>query len=215
MIDLPAAEDIAAAATAFDRDWGAVDEVLYDLCRCYPGHSDRRTLTAKVVLIDRAYSAGLQRQVDPDQGAQAITKIADFIVEHGSELDAFTDELALLREPLDAAAMATIVSLHGRFTTLLRPLTRDAMAPRSFAAKYLHFHNPAVPLYDSYVSSGLVRLVRWDSREIPFARPPGSDADYWDFCVRFLRLCEACRSVGLAVSVKSLDAYLWAAAGAK
>jgi len=215
VISLPAIEELAAASAAFDADWGVVDEVLYGLCRRHPGHADRRSLTAKLVLIDRAYSAGLERQVDPDQGAQAITKIADFMVAHGAAVDALMSELIALQEPLDADAMATIVSLHGRFATLLRELTRGGMTPRSFAAKYLHFHNPAVPLYDSYVSTTLVHLVRWDSQATPFfALPPEGDPDYWDFCVRFLRLYEACHAAGLAVSVKQLDTYLWAVPGA-
>lgn len=215
MIRLPTAEELESAAAAFDGDWGAVDEVLYGICRRYAGHSDRRGLTVKVVLIDRAYSAGLQRQVVPDVGAQAITKIADFMLDRGGMIDALIGELGSLEEPLDATKMAAVVSVHGRLTTLLRELTRDGMAPRSFAAKYLHFHNPMVPLYDSYACDGLARLVRWDAREIPFERHPEADPDYWDFCVRFLRLYEACRSAGLAVSVKSLDACLWAVPVAK
>jgi hypothetical protein len=107
----------------------------------------------------RQTAAGLQRQVDPDQHAQAITKIADFMVDHGGTVDALISELGTLHEPFDAAVMAALVSLYGRFTTLLRELTRDGTAPRSFAAKYLHGHNSAVPLYDSYVATALVRLV--------------------------------------------------------
>jgi hypothetical protein len=215
VICLPAAEELAAASAAFDADWGAVDDVLYEYCLRHPGHVDRRSLTAKLVLIDRAYSAGLERQVDPEPGAQAITKIADFMVARGAAVDALIGELSALQEPLDADTMATIVSLHGRFATLLRELTRGGMTPRSFAAKYLHFHNPVVPLYDSYVSSALVHLVRWDSQATPFFElPPDGDPDYWDFCVRFLRLYEACHEAGLAVSVKQLDTYLWAVPGA-
>ena len=58
-LSLPAIEELAAASAAFDADWGVVDEVLYGLCRRHPGHADRRSLTAKLVLIYRAYSVGL------------------------------------------------------------------------------------------------------------------------------------------------------------
>ena len=108
--------------------------------------------------------------------------------------------------------MATIVGVHDRFTQFLVGVTTDGKSPRSFASKYLHFHNPAVPIYDSYALAGIRRLVRWDAPEIPFARPPGGDdvADgYYQFCARFWRLLEACRDAGREVSVKSLDTYLW------
>lgn len=88
--------------------------------------------------------------------------------------------------------------------------TSDGKAPRSFASKYLHFHNSAIPVYDSYALAGITRLVRWGA--VPFACPPGGDDvpdGYWEFCVRFWRLYEACRKADLEVSVKTLDTYLW------
>jgi hypothetical protein len=215
VIDLPAAKDLTAAAASFDRDWGGVDDVLYGLCREFPGHEVPREVTAKLALVDRAYSAGLERQVIPDAGSQAITKIADFVVDHGREVDAIIAELAPLQEPLNGENMVEIVRAHGRLVDLLRQIPTRGTSPRSFAAKYLHFHRPIVPLYDSYVSTTLVHLVRWDSQATPFfALPPEGDPDYWDFCVRFLRLYEACHAAGLAVSVKQLDTYLWAVPGA-
>ena len=42
-----------------------------------------------------------------------------------------------------------------------------------------------------------------------FALPSGADGEYWEFCVRFLRLYETCRLTGLDVTVKSLDAWPW------
>ena len=65
MIAVPTAEDLARSNAEFDRDWGGVDDVLRELCRRHPGHTDRRSVTAKVVLIGRAYSAGLERRVTP------------------------------------------------------------------------------------------------------------------------------------------------------
>lgn len=88
MIVLPSVSQLADATTAFDQDWGGVDDVLYELCREHPGHADRRTATAKLALIGRAYSAGLERRVTPPKGQQAITVIAEFVHAHHSEVDA-------------------------------------------------------------------------------------------------------------------------------
>ena len=208
-MELPTQQALDDAAAAFDSDWGAVDDVLYGLCERHPDHSDRRAVTAKVALIDRAYSAGLERQVKPDPGEQAIAKIAEFMLAHASEVDAIIAALDALHEPLDGAAMTAIVHQHGRFTTLLRQVTARQTTPRSFAAKYLHFHRPLVPIYDSYAAGRLSALVPRDAKQIPVGQPPGSDGEYRSFCTRFFRLYDAGVKADLDVTVKRLDTYLW------
>ena len=208
-LPLPTQDDLAAAAAAFESDWGAVVEVLYGICERHAGHSDRRAVTAKIALVDRAYSAGLERQVKPDPGEQAIAKIATFMLAHAGEVDKIIAGLDELHEPLDEGSMSAIVDQHGRFTTLLRQVTTRQTAPRSFAAKYLHFHHTAVPIYDSYAATRLGKVVRWDSGDIPVSRPHGADQEYWAFCVRLFRLYHACRQRNLSVTIKGLDAYLW------
>ena len=210
MIVLPTADQLVAATRAFDLDWGGVDDVLYELCREHPGHSDRRAATAKLALIGRAYSAGLERRVTPPNGQQAITVIAEFVHAHHTEVDAIIESLARVKEPLTEQAIQDVVEVHGRFTRLLREVATDGKAPRSFAAKYLHFHHPVVPIYDSYAAIGVAKLVRWDSKNLPFARPDEGDLEYYEFCVRFWRLYHACQQAGLEVTVKTLDHFLWA-----
>jgi hypothetical protein len=209
LIELPTQQDLDAAAAAFDRDWGAVDEILYGICNRWPAHRERRCVTAKVVLIGRAYSAGLERHVEPDDGGQAITRIASFLCTNAHCVDDIIAQLGILTEPLDANAMTAIVAQHGQFSELLRRLTTAGAAPRSFVAKYLHFHHPIVPLYDSYAAASLAKLVPWDAAEIPFPLQSGADREYWDFCTRFLRLYQACRDADLAVTVRGLDTFLW------
>jgi hypothetical protein len=212
MIVIPSQSEIDAWTAAFDQDWGAVDEVLYQVCREHPGHTDRRWTTAKLALIGRAYSAGLERRVSPPKGQQAIVVIADYCEVHGAEIDEILRPLYSIEEPLSLPHLVTIVAVHGRLTDLLVGVTTDGKSPRSFVSKYLHFHNPTVPIYDGYALAGVTRLVRWDASNIPFACPPGGDRvpdGYYQFCVRFWRLLEACRKAGREVTVKSLDGYLW------
>jgi hypothetical protein len=196
-------------------DWGAVDDILYDLCRRDPDHGDRRTLTAKLVLINRAYQAGVERRVSPPPGMQAITVIADFVYANRAKIDSIVGEVRALREPLTVDDMTNIIAQHGRFTELLLGVTTDGKVPRSFASKYLHFHSPAVPIYDSYATTGLTKLVHWSDVEVPFDGVPGADPEYRDFCARFWRLYGACRQSGLAVTAKTLDNYLFAVSAAK
>jgi len=65
--------------------------------------------------------------------------------------------------------------VHGRLTEPLTGVTTDGKTPRSFVSKYLHFHNPVVPIYDSCALAGSVRLVRWDVSDLPFDCPPCGD----------------------------------------
>ena len=168
-----------------------------------------------MALIDRAYSVGLERRVTPLPGKQAITVIADFVLSHAAEIDGIIARLTTLLEPLMLADMTEIVRGHGELTALLRKVATDGKAPRFFAAKYLHFHSLAVPIYDSYASAGLVSCVPWRACGSRFSELPSADGEYRDFCERFLHLYETCRTAGLADSVRSLDAYLWQVPGAK
>ena len=135
--------------------------------------------------------------------------IANYCEHHGAEIDEILAGLRPIEEPLSVQDMATIVSVHGRLTELLVGVTSDGKAPRSFAAKYLHFYRPLVPIYDSYAAVRLGALVPWDAKHIPFEQPPGGDGEYWSFCVRFFRLYGTCVKAGLDVKVKGLDTYLW------
>ena len=208
-LQLPTQHQLDVAASAFDRDWGGVDEVLYGVCQEHPDHNSIRAVTAKVALVDRAYSAGFERRVTPPKGQQAITVIADFVLAHGAEIDRIMARLVPLNEPLSVDLMTEVVRGHGELTTLLQEVATDGKAPRSFAAKYLHFHCPVVPIYDGYAAAGLVRCAPWRACETRLPRVPLADVEYGDFCVRFLCLYEACRQADLVVTVKSLDAYLW------
>ena len=58
-------------------------------------------------------------------------------------MDAIIDSLRGTREPLIVAKLEAIVRQHGLLCRLISPLLRDGRWPRSFAAKYLHFHCPA------------------------------------------------------------------------
>jgi hypothetical protein len=207
---VPSMAQLKASAAAFDLDWGGVDDVLYEICADSPGHTDRRTVTAKIALIGRAYSAGLERCVTPPPGVQSITVIAAYAADHGADIDAAIDAILAIDEPLASGDVETIVRAHGDLLKVLSGVTTKGKTPRSFAAKYLHFHNPVVPIYDEYARITLSRLVRWDGSSLPFPKPPGADPDYYDFCVRFWRIYEACWKQGVAATVKALDQYLWA-----
>jgi hypothetical protein len=81
-------------------------------------------------------------------------------------------------------------------------------SPRSFVSQYLHFHNPAVPIYDSYAKPSLKSLVPWDDGLNVFKASGAVDHEYDRYVKRFRRLCSMVQEKELIVSVKRLSHYL-------
>jgi hypothetical protein len=209
-IRLPTQRQLDEASATFDEEWGEVDKVLYAVCREHQKHEERRHVTAKVALVGRAYQAGLERCITPGPGQQAVMVGADYIWKRGADVDDIIAAVLLVSEPLTAASGQELVEHHGRFTQLLGEMPECNRLPRSFASKYLHFHHPVVPIYDSYAAESLGKQVRWSQHSVAFAKPPHGDAFYWDYCVRLFRVYDACRDHGRNVTMKTLDSYLWA-----
>jgi hypothetical protein len=209
VIKVPTQAQLDAAAGVFAADWALVDDVLYGLCRQYPTHTVRGQVVAKVAVIGRAYAASVERCISPPPGTQALMLAADHLYEHGAEVDDIVETISLADEPLTEEGIALIVEQHGRLVKLIAALPECSRRPRSFASKYLHFHHPVVPIFDSYAVEHLSKLVHWDKDIVPFDKPKGADPEYWDFCVRLFRLYRKCRQAGLEVTTKQLDTFLW------
>ena len=51
-----------------DNEWSLGNSVLYDLCKTYPTHKDKKSIVAKIWLIGRAYAAAIERRKKDDEG---------------------------------------------------------------------------------------------------------------------------------------------------
>jgi len=118
------------------------------------------------------------------------------------------DWIGSLSGDIDSADMRAIVDVHGRMLNLLKPIARKLKSPRSFVSMYLHFHCPAVPIYDSYAEWSLKALVPWDDALNLFNAPRAADQEYDRYVKRFMRLCSIVQQKELIVSVKRLGHYL-------
>jgi hypothetical protein len=97
---------------------------------------------------------------------------------------------------------------HGKFVRLLAEILRDNQSARSFASKYMHFHCPAVPIYDRYANGELRRICpREDSYEV-FEIPEGADEEYYYFILRFWQLYEKFKESFGRTNVRFIDCYL-------
>ncbi len=71
----------------------------------------------------------------------------------------------------------------------------------------MHFHCPAVPIYDSYASRELFSY-RWNDRHEIFERPAGADETYYYFIIYFWQLYQNFKKSVKTVNVRLLDCYL-------
>lgn len=207
VIRSPSRKNLEEAWQTFDRHWGVVVETLYRLCRESPNDLSRRRTTGKFILINRAYNARLEAPIRPRQGRRATELIGEFL-EVQANREAVHEIVAAIPcgEELTPEVLQVVVGQHGKLTQLLAAqLTHDA-SMRSFVSKYLHFHRPLVPIYDSQCAEA---LRGWVDGDVHVPRREAVDHIYDEFCTRFLALYEDCLSRGLPVTVRKLDALLW------
>ncbi len=221
---LPAIDDQAGAesflAEQFKQaqaDFNASGSILYGslraLCRRYPTHSDLNAVTAKVWIIGRSYATQIERHISSDgtQGS-ALSKLAQFLHEHHQQIDSLISAIRYVgdRDPqsLDDEDIASMIGSHGRFVTLMRELTGQR-SPRSFASKYLHFHRPILPIYDSVAAAALQKLVPWKKDYDCEPLHPDEDEDFRQYVMHLRQLNAATVRAGLsAPKVMELDWYL-------
>jgi hypothetical protein len=192
----------------YDQTWQAIDAVLYQLCRQYPEHTDRPSVYAKVFIIGRTYQTGIERKVPSDhtQGS-AMSKAAAHILERGSDIQSLFKQLEAATEPLTQSALKNIAEVHGALVKILAEMTKDAQALRSFASKYMHFHNSAVPIFDDWATRAVRRIVRRTRSLAILEKPEGADEQYVDYLIRLAELYRRASSL-LPVTVRGLDVYL-------
>jgi len=192
----------------YERDSRKMNGVLYQMCSDMPLHTDEGDVWAKAWIIGRSYASGIERHA-----ADGLKPVVGVLRRSAPWLD---QGLAALRkfdppEPTHAG-LPEIAALHGRLSHALAKCTRDGNQVRSFVAKYLHFHAPVVPIYDSSVGSQ-VRARGW----YPWRRawttqhptPAGADGEYWRHCVRIAFLAEDWRAEGLDPTARKIDTYVY------
>ena len=208
------AEQYQRCLLEYRSHWRILDTTLYQLCAENPDHTQRDQVHAKLWIISRTYATGIERKI-ATTGAQgsSLTQLADHFLEHGRLINEWIQELRDVNEPLTPAHLEKIVSVHGRFVELLSRKTRNQQSSRSFVSKYLHFHNSAVPIYDSIAAANAQRIVRWSKSLNVFEMPAGADECYGWYVMRFFKVYEAVAEAGLQRSVKYVDNYLLSLAG--
>jgi hypothetical protein len=201
--------DYDAAVARYRAEWSILDDALYKLCRENPRHNSSASVYAKVFIIGRSYATGIERQVKSLGGqGSSISQVASCFMENGKSIDKLLDRISEVNAELTPSLLDSVINVHGGILNFLRPITRKLRSPRSFVSKYLHFHNPLTPIYDSYSAWSLERLVP-DSETIRFpVTAAQADEQYAQHVARFLSLYSRVSQKRSDLTVKNLDHYL-------
>ena len=132
---------------------------------------------------------------------------ADHLAAHGREIDSWLARLTPATGELTPDRLSAVVKVHGLFTSLVAEICRAS--PRSFSSKYLHFHCPDVPVYDSYATAALCADFPLSPGVRPFAKPAGADEEYYSYCCRVWTMYKRAQLNGLKPRLKVLDYMLW------
>jgi len=188
------------SAPKISWDWG--NEVLYRMCREEPLHKDRDIIAGKLWLIGRAYAAQIERRAGKIGESDAIyAEVASSIAQSG-DLDRWLESVSHINR-VDVSNLHLVLATHQRFTLFLKRITK--LERRSFASKYLHFHNPlAFFIYDTRASYNIRRTMLYRRFDISDACTE-CDREYAAFVLR----CIAYRDDNAqALTPRQLDAQL-------
>lgn len=201
---------LTEAIKSYEVSWKPVDSELYDLCRRRSSQRDFADVYTKVAMIGRVYEAGVARawrgEGDPE------TEITRVLIEQAGLIESGLQRLKDRPFGLDTAP--EIIELHGHIARAVSHRTNGVFLA-SFVSKYLHFHCPIVPIYDSNAQAAIGQFVDWD--EVTSIRDAMAELPEWarayrNFVAAFVVLYErASTKTGLKPTVKEVDHLLWQA----
>lgn len=206
--DTELTERLTEAIKNYQTSWKPVDAELYGLCERRPSHRDLADVYTKVAMIGRVYEAGVARawrgEGDPE------TEIARVLVEQAGLVESGLRRLK--DRPFDRQAADEIVELHGHVARAISRRSGQVFLA-SFVSKYLHFHCPIVPIFDSNAQAAIGQFVDWDA--VTAIREAMADLPEWarvyrNFVAAFVVLYRrAYAKTPLEPTVKELDHLLW------
>ncbi len=186
-----------------------LNNVLYGMCRQLPGHTEDADVWAKVWIIGRAYATQIERH---QKHKDRLYSVVERVKNCASWLDPGIRELRAFGMIPTVENATAIAQLHHRFVVELSNEMRGRHRPLSFASKYLHFHAPVVPIYDSIARSQL-RAAGWYRWRKNWTRrhpePAGVDLDYWRYCIQIALMADHWKFDGLDPTARNLDTYLF------
>lgn len=215
-INIKRAEYIRKTYPQAQKEWSRyfkTDAILYGMCRRWPHHNDLSAVQAKVTIIGRTYAAGLERKGGEDYRKGILETVANTLNKNGKRIDRDVARLRNLKR-YSLTVQNYILATHGNMVSLLRNETKTKLNFRSFVSKYLHFHAPIVPLFDSRASSVIREWYPWRRfrNRIRISHNESYDEVYSKFFAQFMLYFNDLKELRLTPTVRKADYYLiwWA-----
>jgi len=180
-------KDIERATNERLDPWAVSDGLLYELCRQYPDHQDAKGVTAKMLLIGRAYAATAER--GRSGGSTAESSGDEFYVRdlpRALRISGVDAQLRALRRirAITAQNVPQVVRAHSVLMAVLSDLT--GLEKRALASKYLHFHLPRLFFIFDSRAQRMMRSVSPIPRRNSNVSGCGGDRQYGLFVARAL-----------------------------
>lgn len=183
--------------------WDLGNNILYDMCRSYPGHCKDDEIVAKMWLIGRSYAAAIERcRIEKLPGVDFYeTNVAPKMRE--KPIDEWLESI----HQTDKSGSAKTVEIHKKLMGLFHSITEQDN--RSLASKYLHFHKPDnFFIYDSRARQSITKVVP-RLTEIPELEAGEFDLEYRDFVRRCVWLRDNVQdTLGIAITPREIDKLL-------
>jgi hypothetical protein len=185
--------------------WMLGSEVIYGLCSNFPKHTKENEVRAKIWLIGRSHAVAIERR------KKNLDKKGDWFYDYAirefikfSKKERFDEKLSKLKnKKFDEAKLKEILILHNELVKFFKELT--GLEKRSLASKYLHFHMPIFPIYDSRANRSIKKIVKGNIEEFKLI----GDKEYSKFCYKILFLYEEIKKqTGKFPTLREIDTFL-------
>ncbi|MBU3907345.1 MAG: hypothetical protein KKA64_03785 [Nanoarchaeota archaeon] len=189
-----------------DKKWMLGNNILYKMCSDYPSHTDPEEIRAKILLIGRSYAASIERRSKINK-KHINDDFYDYVVKEFIKFNSknkFDEKLSKLKnKEFNEKTLKDILILHKELTKFFKELT--GKEKRSLASKYLHFHVPIFPIYDSRANSSINKIVVGRVEDADFL----CDEKYFKFCNKILFLYNYIKNNSRkAPTLREIDTFL-------
>lgn len=187
------------------------NQVLYDMCKSFPLHTNENEIISKVWLVGRAYAASIERR-----RKNAVNEINDDfykkIVGPIFVKQNFDKCLMNLKNEnhINYTNILAILNVHKKLVDIFFEMTN--INKRSLSSKYLHFHFPNLfGIYDSRVVDA-IKYFDINIEETLFKEEINEnklDKEYSHFIFRLLKIKDNInQKFRHSLSLRQLDSFL-------
>ena len=176
--------------------------ILYKMCSDYPKHINLDEIRAKIWLIGRSYAAAIERRT---KKKHINDDFYDYVVKEFIKFNLtnkFDFKLNQLKNKnFNEETLNELINIHYELTKFFHRLT--GKEKRSLASKYLHFHVPIFPIYDSRANNSINIIVKGRTPNIK------GDKQYSKFCNKILFLYNFIKKqTGKIPTLREIDTFL-------